>query len=138
MFNNQVPLKGLEILCVVTTGRGILLTLLLVTTILSLRIRYRQGLRNVPGPFLASIFPFDRLVTSASGRQQWRQIEYHEIYDPFVRVGPNHVSISQGEFITQIYRIGNAYPNVCSKCAWWSELTTPGRAILTLFRRNLP
>jgi hypothetical protein len=76
------------------------------------RIRYRKGLQDIPGPFWASILSFDRVITSASGKQQQKHLQYHKTYGPFVRVGPNHVSISQGEFITQIYGIGNAYPKV--------------------------
>lgn len=74
------------------------------------RIRYRKGLRDIPGPFWASILSFDRVITTASGKQQHKHLQYHNTYGPFVRVGPNHVSISRGEFITQIYGIGNAYP----------------------------
>ncbi|KAK5455820.1 hypothetical protein LTS15_005137 [Exophiala xenobiotica] len=67
--------------------------------------KYQTGLRDIPGPFLASILPFDRVFTSLSGKQFLAHIKYHEKYGPLVRVGPNHVSFSDANVITQIYGI---------------------------------
>lgn len=140
MLQSQILHKVYQILSFVATWPGVLLVLLVVAALL-LRIRYRKGLRKVPGPFLASILPFDRLLTAATGRQQWRHIDYHERYGPFVRVGPNHVSISRGDYITQIYGIGNAFPKVCSMCTFLMHsrlIAALAEPFLYGVRRNLP
>lgn len=88
-------------------------TLLIVILLLSLiRIRYRKGLRNIPGPFLASISPLDRIVTTARGHQFQNHIRYHEQYGSIVRLGPNHVSLSNAEHIPTIYGIATKYHKV--------------------------
>ena len=72
-------------------------------------VRYRRGLRQVPGPFFASILPFDRIRTAASGEQFRHHIKYHEQYGPLVRIGPNHVSIGDANLIPQIYGITSRF-----------------------------
>jgi hypothetical protein len=67
--------------------------------------RYRQGLRQVPGPFLASFLPAHRILTTALGQQYAHHIKYHERYGSMVRVGPNHVSLSNAGLIPVIYGI---------------------------------
>jgi len=76
------------------------------------RIRYRKGLRQIPGPFLASISPVDRILTTAHGHQFQDHIRYHERYGSMVRVGPNHVSLSNAEHIPTIYGIATKYYKV--------------------------
>ena len=113
LWSYQIIERGSQAVSFMTTWECLCLTLIGAAILLP-RTRYRENLRYIPGPFWASTLPFDRLITSASGQQQWKHIQYYENYGPFVRVGPNHVSISPGEFITQIYGIGNAYPKVCN------------------------
>ena len=74
--------------------------------------RYRTGLRDVPGPFFASVLPFDRLFSAISGKQYLTHIKYHEKYGPKVRVGPNHVSFSDADVITQLYGITTKFYKV--------------------------
>lgn len=92
------------------------LTLLGVVTLLTAlyiaSIRYRTGLRKVPGPFAASILPFDRMLSALRGDQHQQHQDYHRRYGKLVRVGPNHVSISAGQVITQIYGIGSKFKKV--------------------------
>lgn len=107
----QIISRALEAMLRAITRYGLLLALIGAAAY-SFRIRYRKGLQDIPGPFWASILSFDRVITTASGKQQHKHLQYHNTYGPFVRVGPNHVSISRGEYITQIYGIGNAYPKV--------------------------
>jgi hypothetical protein len=64
-----------------------------------LLVRYRTDLYRVPGPFFARFLCIDRLITAAS------DILYHEKYGPLVRVGPNHVSVSDTNCIPQLYGI---------------------------------
>ena len=76
--------------------------------------RYRKGLRDIPGPLFASISSLDRIITAASGNQFLTHIRYHNKYGPRVRVGPNHVSLSDGDVIPQIYGITTKFYKVCS------------------------
>ena len=85
-----------------------------VLALLGFRRRYRKGLRDIPGPLFASISSFDRIITAASGNQFLTHIGYHNKYGPRVRVGPNHVSLSDGDVIPQIYGITTKFYKVCS------------------------
>ncbi|KAL1846513.1 hypothetical protein Plec18170_009091 [Paecilomyces lecythidis] len=76
---------------------------------LLLRIRLRPGLRNIPGPFLASFTPFDRLWTAISGRAFLFHLDYHRKYGPLVRLGPNHVSVADSQYIPLIYGITSKF-----------------------------
>jgi len=137
LWSYHIIERGSQVVSFMTTWECLCLTLI-GAAILLLRTRYRKDLRDIPGPFWASILPFDRLITSASGQQQWKHIQYHESYGPFVRIGPNHVSISRGEFITQIYGIGNAYPKAChSFNKKYPPLTFFTEQFLLRFRWNL-
>jgi hypothetical protein len=90
-------------------------TLLILIPLFDLiRIRFRKGLRHLPGPFLASISPLDRILTTAYGHQYRDHSRYHEKYGSLVRVGPNHVSLSNAEHIATIYGIATKYYKVSS------------------------
>lgn len=75
-------------------------------------IWYGRGLYRIPGPFLASILPIDRLRSAYVGQQFVEHPAYHRKYGGFVRVGPNHVSIGTGAAISQIYAIGSKFVKV--------------------------
>lgn len=77
-----------------------------------LRTRYRKGLSALPGPFIATYSSLYRLsmVCNGDGPAQYRQI--HEKYGKLVRVGPNHVSISDPSAIPVIYGIGSQFTKV--------------------------
>ena len=77
-----------------------------------LHVRYRPGLRDIPGPFWASMLPLDRILTAISGRQFLTHIEYHQKYGPLVRVGPNHVSFSDADLIPLVYGITSKFCKV--------------------------
>jgi hypothetical protein len=76
--------------------------------------RYRKGLRDIPGPFLASILPLDRILSTARGDQFATHLGYHRKYGQLVRVGPNHVSFSDAEAIPLVYSINTKYFKVSS------------------------
>jgi hypothetical protein len=84
---------------------------ILILIVLS-TVRRRKGLRNVPGPFLASILPFDRILTTFSGHQFQRHLAYHEKYGPLVRIGPKHVSVADSDQISVIYPITSKFGKV--------------------------
>ncbi|KAL7276059.1 hypothetical protein RUND412_000975 [Rhizina undulata] len=65
--------------------------------------RYLSNLRNVPGPFLASISRLNKVREVLSGVTEKTQLELHRKYGPIVRIGPNEVSISDPAAIPIIY-----------------------------------
>lgn len=73
------------------------------------RTRFRPGLRNIPGPFIASISNLDRIWSCARGLQQNYHLQLHNRYGRFVRIGPSHVSFSDPELIPQIYSITSKF-----------------------------
>ena len=98
-------------------GAALALPFLAVLSLVAL-FRIRKDLSHIPGPFFASIFPFDRLLTAASGQQFLAHIRYHERFGPCVRVGPNHVSFSDADVIPQIYGITTKFFKVCRPLRW--------------------
>lgn len=70
--------------------------------------RNRKGLRDIPGPLLASILPLDRLLSAARGHQFATHLKYHRKYG---HLGPNHVSFSDAEAIPLVYSVNTKYFN---------------------------
>jgi hypothetical protein len=93
--------------------RPSVLFLLLITTKLTLT-RYRRGLWNLPGPFLASLTSLWRLYIVWREDMPWTSIRLHKKLGPFVRIGPNHVSIALPDAVKVIYGAGSSYNKVCS------------------------
>lgn len=91
---------------------AIALVFVILPLITLVRVRYRRGLREIPGPFFASILPFDRIVTTFSGHQFQKHLDYHEKYGSLVRVGPNHVSIGNSDQISNVYNITSRFDKV--------------------------
>jgi hypothetical protein len=87
--------------------------------------RYYAHLRMIPGPRLASFSSLHRLWTAATGKQFIIQQELHEEYGPLVRVGPNHVSVSDAASIVDIYGISTKFYKVgwCCDMGWPRVLT---------------
>lgn len=71
--------------------------------------RYWPGLRKIPGPFLASVSNLDRIWSCLAGQQMNYHLKLHEKYGPLVRVGPNHVSFSDGSLIPMVYGINTRF-----------------------------
>lgn len=72
-------------------------------------IRYRPGLRKLPGPILASISDLDRLWSCAKGLQMNYHLRLHDQYGPLVRIGPKHVSFSDATLIPLVYGISTKF-----------------------------
>ena len=87
---------------------GILLIAVLQVTDIILT-RYWPGLRSIPGPFLASISHLDRIWSLIAGQQMTYHLRLHDKYGPLVRVGPNHVSFSDGSLIPMVYGINTRF-----------------------------
>lgn len=77
-----------------------------------LRAAWKKGLRSLPGPFFASLTGFYRLsmVWRGDAPAQYRNV--HEKYGHIVRLGPNHVSVSDPAMINTIYGVGTKFLKV--------------------------
>ena len=80
----------------------------------SLRLTVWSPLRKVPGPFLASISGLYRLSLVATGKAPSSYQRVHRDYGKIVRVGPNHVSVSDASVIPTIYGLGSKFLKVCN------------------------
>ena len=89
-----------------------LLLLALCVVIDAVLKRFRSGLRNVPGPFLASISDLDRVWSCAKGLQMNYHLRLHEQYGPLVRIGPNHVSFADCSLINLVYDVKSKFYKV--------------------------
>jgi hypothetical protein len=84
------------------------------------RNRYKPGLRQIPGPFLASISDLWNFAHVCLGHST-HEYELHQAYkSPLLRMGPNYVSCSDPESIRVIYGWKRVFQKVsmvqqCSK-----------------------
>lgn len=87
----------------------LLLLVILVFTILvsySIYQRYFHPLAEFPGPFLASITDLWQVHQYLTFKQPYNLTNLHEKYGPFVRYGPDKLSITSGDAISLIYQKG--------------------------------
>ncbi|KAG8630085.1 hypothetical protein KVT40_001704 [Elsinoe batatas] len=76
----------------------------LVAFTLSSLINYvTSPLRGIPGPFLAGFTNVYRLIVVLRGNADKTHRQLHEKYGEYLRLGPNHVSISDLKMIGVIY-----------------------------------
>ncbi|KAG8990574.1 hypothetical protein FRB90_001704, partial [Tulasnella sp. 427] len=69
------------------------------------RLGYRKN--GIPGPFLAQVSDFWLVQQAASGKRSESVHEEHKKYGSFVRIAPNHISISDPDALQVIYAHGN-------------------------------
>ncbi|KAG9049268.1 hypothetical protein FS837_010804 [Tulasnella sp. UAMH 9824] len=69
------------------------------------RFGYRKN--GIPGPFLAQLSDFWLARQAARGKRSEAVHEEHKKYGSFVRIAPNHISISDPEALQVIYAHGN-------------------------------
>ena len=65
--------------------------------------RFFHPLKDIPGPFWASITPLWYFRAVRNGRGQDYQLPVHKKYGTFVRIAPNQVQISDGTALDTIY-----------------------------------
>ena len=82
----------------------ILLYALPVLTISYLITTY-LSFRSIPGPFLAKFTNLHRFISVYRRSPHITQLRLHQTYGPFVRLGPNAMSVYGGEYTSQIYGI---------------------------------
>ena len=73
---------------------------------------FRKGLRTLPGPLLARFSGLYRLSITMNGDSPQNYRKLHDKYGKIVRVGPNHVSVSDSAEIPKIYGVGSKYLKV--------------------------
>jgi len=78
----------------------------------TLRVRFRPGLRQLPGPPLAAYSRLWNIFNAAGGKSHKTFQELHQRYGKVVRVGPNHVSIAEPAMIPIIYGTNNKFLKV--------------------------
>lgn len=78
----------------------------------ALRVRFRPGLRKLPGPKLAAYSRLWNVKTAASGDAHEIFRRLHKRYGNVVRTGPNHVAIADPALISIIYGTNNKYLKV--------------------------
>lgn len=76
------------------------------------RVAFKRGLRDVPGPFLARLTSLYRISFTYKGQSVKSYHELHKKYGKIVRTGPHHVSISDPEMIPLIYGIASKFRKV--------------------------
>jgi hypothetical protein len=74
--------------------------------------RYQSGLRQVPGPLLASVSSFWKFYVVWCNKMPETSTQLHQNFGPLVRIGPNHVSASSRDSVQAIYRTGTGFPKV--------------------------
>jgi hypothetical protein len=90
------------------------LTALCIFTLLSLILlvgyvvyqRWFHPLAAFPGPFLASITDLWQVYQYLTLRQPYNLTELHEKYGPFVRYGPDKLSVTSEDAIPLVYQKG--------------------------------
>ncbi|TKX25545.1 cytochrome P450 monooxygenase-like protein 16 [Elsinoe australis] len=84
----------------------------LTTTLLSLSLLYlvytlytylTSPLRQIPGPFLASLTNYWRFLSVLQGKHHEVQRTLHDTYGPAVRLGPNCITVTDPSLIKVLY-----------------------------------
>lgn len=89
------------------------LTLLLVFIVTDyIRTAFRHDVRDLPGPFLARFSSLYKLYMVYDGRCHTKNLDLHKKYGPMVRVGPQHVHISDPAAMSTIYSTSTKFVKV--------------------------
>ncbi|KAL6412481.1 cytochrome P450 oxidoreductase [Ilyonectria robusta] len=98
-----------EIISTLSTSSTVAIFVCAIITISLLRNKFRSGLRNIPGPTLAAYTALWRWHDVRKGQAHQTAINLHRKYGPLVRIGPNHVSVSDPREIKKIYGLKSGY-----------------------------
>ncbi|KPM35679.1 hypothetical protein AK830_g10879 [Neonectria ditissima] len=113
------------------TPSVIFLAVCAVILVSLLRNKFRPGLRTIPGPRLAAYTALWRWHDVRQGQAHKTAIDLHRKHGFLVRVGPNHVSISDPREIKKIYGLKSGY----TKTAFYpiQSITWKGKPEVNLF-----
>ncbi|KZL74867.1 cytochrome p450 oxidoreductase [Colletotrichum incanum] len=125
-----IPTKSLDSGWAWVKGHPLLALLAVVVTQLYLTKR-RHGLKDIPGPWLASFSNLWKLRAVWKQNMHRENLRVHEDYGDIVRIGPNHVSLADPKSLRAIYGVQNVFP----KSAFYplAEAIYRGRFLPTLF-----
>ncbi|KAE8420434.1 pisatin demethylase [Aspergillus pseudocaelatus] len=92
---------------------------------------FRSDLRSIPGPVLAKFTDLYRLLLVRTGSAHEHRLRLHKIYGPFVRLGPNNVSVGSPTAIPILYNTRTRYP----KSAFYPVMgnVAHGKVVPTIF-----
>ncbi|CAI7625537.1 unnamed protein product [Penicillium pancosmium] len=85
---------------------------LLILASIAIRLlsnRYKHGLRDIPGPFVAKYSRLWKLHSVWKGNHQDVAIDLHRRHGSLVRIGPKHISVGDPEAISVIYGLNNGF-----------------------------
>ena len=71
--------------------------------------KFQPGVWRIPGPTAAAYTKLWRVYDVYNGTAHLTAIELHRKHGALVRIGPNHVSVSDPDFISQFYSIREDY-----------------------------
>jgi hypothetical protein len=100
---------------ILSNGQTILIAVGIATLILVVNtfgIRFRSGLRKLPGPTLAAYSRLWNILTASSGQAHSIFQELHLRYGKVVRVGPKHVAIADPKLFPVLYGTNNKFLKV--------------------------
>lgn len=101
------PLRWIDI-----GGRGVVLLSVLVIVygfIQALYNRYFHPLARFPGPLLASFTNFWKVYQVAAGNYEDVLLDLHRRHGKIVRIGPNHLDVSDSSAVKTIYGSGRHF-----------------------------
>lgn len=92
---------------------------------------FRSDLRSIPGPVLAKLTDLYRLLLVRTGAAHEHHIDLHKRHGPFVRLGPNNVSVGSPAAIPVLYNTRTRYP----KSAFYPVMgnVAHGKVVPTIF-----
>ncbi|KAL4876901.1 cytochrome P450 [Aspergillus karnatakaensis] len=88
--------------------------------------RFVHPLKDVPGPFLASVSRFWLAYQVTTDRIDIIQRVLHEKYGPLVRIAPDEVSVADPTSVKAIYRIKSGFTKTDFYTPWAANLTPHG------------
>ncbi|KAF9884957.1 hypothetical protein FE257_000867 [Aspergillus nanangensis] len=91
----------------------------------------RSDLRSIPGPLLAKLTDLYRLWLVRTGSVHEHHLRLHQRYGPFVRLGPNNVSVGSPLALPILYNTRTRYP----KSAFYPVIgnVAQGKVVPTIF-----
>lgn len=84
--------------------------------------RYKRVLRDIPGPVLARYSRLWKLYSVWKGDHHHVEIDLHRKHGSLVRIGPNHISVSDPSAIPLIYGLNKGFTKVLFIRSFVSQL----------------
>lgn len=107
--------RRLSLLGRMTVFVKVLVSFILLSCFQLLRTRYRKGLHDIPGPFIASFTNLWKVMGVYDGNMPRQNVAVHEQYGSVVRIGPNHVSFASPQAFSIIHSSRQAYAKVAKQ-----------------------